>query len=270
MASSGEGGPSAAARFTGVEEWRDMTVALCERSVRLQVNGPIVDISYPVIALGLTDVVIMVAVPQRLVPWRPPVVVWVADEESGGPSWDGASVAVSVVARAVEAALLLEPASGYTVPWGADRRWPCGADLRTIDYGPSAIVRDGVNPAEATSVPPPTAESLSPQEFDALFAGALNARPWTGLLSMEWPPPEPEDGEEGPLPVDDTRFGPHGPEDEFVTTGDEAGSRGGLSAPGPALPRAAQEPARGAAAAAETRSGGRRPPTPRGQAGGSS
>lgn len=71
MISSGEGGPSPA-RFSGVEEWRDLTVGLCEHYVRLQVNDPIADVNYLVIALGLTDVVLMIAVPQRFAPWRPP------------------------------------------------------------------------------------------------------------------------------------------------------------------------------------------------------
>lgn len=43
MINSGDGGPSAA-RFTGVEEWRDMTVAPCERYV-LQVNYPIASVN---------------------------------------------------------------------------------------------------------------------------------------------------------------------------------------------------------------------------------
>lgn len=203
------------------------------------------------IALGLTDVVLMVALPQRFAPWRPPALVRLADD-TGAPSQDGASVAVSMVALAAEAAVLLEPASGYTFAWGADRLWPSGADLRVIDYRPSTIVSDGVNLAEATSGrrrPPKVSQR--------------------GALFMEWPPPEPEDAEERPMPLDDSRSGPHGPEGEFVTTGDEGGSRAGTCAAGPALPQAARDTARAGPRAAEGRAAVRRPPTPRGQADGS-
>lgn len=245
MAGPSGSGPSAAA-FTGVEEWRSLTVALTPRYVRLQVSDPLEERSYPVIPLGLTDSVILVALPQRFVPWRPPAFVRLADDVSGDPARDGASVAVSVVALAAEAALLLEPVSEYALRWGLDDRWPFGGDLRAIDYGPAAISRGGVNLAEATSGPPPTEEGLGPSELDALFAGALNSGPWTGLMSLPWPPAEPEDEEERPMPSADERFGPHSPEDEFMTNGDEganerANAEEVAAAPGtaPELPVAA-------------------------------
>lgn len=134
-----------------MEEWRDLTVALSNRYVRLEIVDPISDVSYPVAPLGLSDTVLVAAMPQRIVPWRPPALVRLADEVSGNPSADGASVAVGVVSLAADAALLLEPASGLTLPWGAGERWPAGGDLRTVDYGPSAISRGGINVAE----PPP-------------------------------------------------------------------------------------------------------------------
>lgn len=193
MESEGCGGPSPA-RFPAAEEWRDYTVARSVRYVHLQVNDPISDANYPVAPLGLSDKVFLIAVPQRFVPWRPPALVRLADGDTAAPSGDDASVAVSAVALAAEAALLLEPASGYTMNWGGDQRWPARADLRTTDYGPATMLRDGVNLAKVTSGPPPTEVSFSPADFDTLFAGALNAGPWTGLLAMPWPPSEPGRG----------------------------------------------------------------------------
>lgn len=240
MAGFSGSGPSAAA-FTGVEESRSLTVALTPRYVRLQVSDPLEERSYPVVPLGLTDSVILVALPQRFVPWRPPALVRLADDVSGDAARDGASVAVSVVALAAEAALLLEPVSEYALHWGLDDRLPFGGDLRAIDYGPAAISRDEVNLAEATSGPPPTEEGLGPSELDALFAGALNSGPWTGLMWLPWPPEEPEDGEERPLPSADERFGPHGPEDEFMTTGDEGANERANAEEAAAAPGAAPE-----------------------------
>lgn len=146
-------GPSAG-RCSGVEEWRDLTVALSERYVRLEIVDLITDICYPVVSLGLSDTVLVVAMPQRIMPWRPPALVRLADDETGAASADGASAAMSV-SLAADTALLLEAASEYTLRWSGDHRWPAGGDLRTVDYGPSIISRDGVNLAEATSGPPP-------------------------------------------------------------------------------------------------------------------
>lgn len=88
-----------------------------------------------VVPLGLSDTVLVVAMPQRIFPWRPQALVRLADDETGAASSDGASVAISVVSLAADAALLLEAASEYTLRWGVDHRWPAGGDLRTVDFG---------------------------------------------------------------------------------------------------------------------------------------
>lgn len=85
--SSATRGPSAA-RFSGVEEWRDLTLALSERYVRLEIVDPITGVCYPVVPLGLSDMVLVIAMPQRIVPWRPPALVRLADDETAAASAD--------------------------------------------------------------------------------------------------------------------------------------------------------------------------------------
>ena len=166
--------------------YRAMEVALYDTDGRL--TGQ----TMPVIPVEYTEHRLVVAIPHCYATWLPPILFTLGDGD-GEPSADGSVVTGSFIVLGTEAADSLVPSTGEG--WVVDGRWPTASSvLDHLTNVPEAITSRQIvmaGPRWHDGGLPPTPYTVGPQELDYSFQNGLSLGDWSGLLSMEWPIPEP-------------------------------------------------------------------------------
>ena len=149
------------------------------------------DTASPAVVLSAVaqTMALYLVLPADVAPWLPAQEVALADSETGEPAEDGECVSVVVLGLHLDGFACLEPARSGAL-WSKDPRWPCAAGLICLCLNLAPVMNEqGLIQEDVTS----TARSKSPQELDAVFAGAIQRSAFSReLMDLQWPNAEPD------------------------------------------------------------------------------
>jgi len=168
-------------------DYRAMEVALINE------DGSLTGSTMPVIPVEYTSSRLVVVIPHAYATWLPPVLFSLTDGD-GESSADGNMVTGSFLVLGTSAADSLMPATGSS-QWVEDGRWPLASSVMEhltdlpAEITPRQVVMAGTRWHDGGL--PATALTVGPIELEYSFQGGVSAGDWSGLLSLQWPIPEP-------------------------------------------------------------------------------
>lgn len=112
---------------------------------------------------------------------------------SRAPDPSGETVFVSILRLALSAQFSLRSLFS-AVLWEPLRRWLAAEDLLRLHVAPQVVAPEGAYlSVDLRNALPPSELTFSPTELDLALAGALGAGPWSGCLTVQYPPAPPDE-----------------------------------------------------------------------------